>query len=199
MPGELEEIKSICIFCGSGHGLDPLFAQKAGEIARLLASRGTRIVYGGGSVGLMGIVASEALAGGGEVIGVIPEALASKEIAAEKLTELRIVQSMHERKALMAELSQGFIVLPGGIGTMEEFFEVFTWLQLGIHRKPVALYNTGEYYDGLKKLLLHMVKQQFLKRETYDELIIDTVPENLIQRLQERIASSQGGFDRERS
>ena len=143
--------------------------------------------------------ANEALAGGGEVIGVIPEALASKEIAAERLTELRIVQSMHERKALMAELSQGFIVLPGGIGTMEEFFEVFTWLQLGIHRKPVALYNTGEYYDGLKKLLLHMVKQQFLKRETYDELIIDTVPENLIQRLQERIASSQGGFDRERS
>ncbi|HBS06522.1 MAG TPA: TIGR00730 family Rossman fold protein [Leptospiraceae bacterium] len=187
---ELKNIKSICIFCGSSHGVDPLFAQKAGELARLLAGNGVRIVYGGGSVGLMGIVASEAMSAGGEVIGVIPESLAARELAQEQITELRVVQSMHERKAMMAELSQGFIVLPGGIGTMEEFFEVFTWLQLGIHDKPVALYNTGEYYDGLKRFLLQMVKQQFLKRETYQELIIETVPENLLTRLEEKASKS---------
>ena len=138
----------------------------------------------------MGIVASEAMSAGGEVIGVIPESLAARELAQEQITELRVVQSMHERKAMMAELSQGFIVLPGGIGTMEEFFEVFTWLQLGIHDKPVALYNTGEYYDGLKRFLLQMVKQQFLKRETYQELIIETVPENLLTRLEEKASKS---------
>ncbi|MCB1137606.1 MAG: TIGR00730 family Rossman fold protein [Leptospiraceae bacterium] len=183
-------MESICIFCGSSHGLDPLFAQKAGELGRLLAGKGCRIVYGGGSVGLMGIVAAEAMKAGGEVVGVIPESLAAREVAEQEITELRIVKSMHERKAMMAELSQAFIVLPGGIGTMEEFFEVYTWLQLGIHDKPVALYNTGEYYDGLKRFLLQMVKQQFLKRETFDQLIIETVPENLITRLEEGVSRS---------
>ena len=184
-------LKSVCIFCGSGHGVDPLFAQKAGELARLLAARKCRVVYGGGSVGLMGIVAREAMDAGGEVIGVIPESLATREVAQEEITKLHVVKSMHERKAMMAELSQGFIVLPGGIGTREEFCEVSTWLQLGIHDKPVALYNTGEYYDGLKRFLLQMVKQQFLKRETYDQLIIETVPDNLLTRLEEGVANSR--------
>ncbi|MEQ8350153.1 MAG: TIGR00730 family Rossman fold protein [Leptospiraceae bacterium] len=187
---ELKNLNSLCIFCGSNHGVDPLFAQKAGELARLLAENGIKIIYGGGSVGLMGIVAAEAMAAGGEVVGVIPESLAARELAQEKITELRVVKSMHERKAMMAELSQGFIVLPGGIGTMEEFFEVFTWLQLGIHDKPVALYNSSEYYDGLKRFLLQMVKQQFLKRETFDQLIIETVPENLLIRLDEGAGQS---------
>ena len=160
-------------------------------MARLLAARKCRVVYGGGSVGLMGIVAREAMDAGGEVIGVIPESLATREVAQEEITKLHVVKSMHERKAMMAELSQGFIVLPGGIGTMEEFFEVYTWLQLGIHDKPVALYNTGEYYDGLKRFLLQMVKQQFLKRETYDQLIIETVPDNLLTRLEEGVANSR--------
>lgn len=194
-----KKLNSICIFCGSSTGLDPLFTQKAGELARLLANRGCRIIYGGGSVGLMGVVAREAMNAGGEVIGVIPESLEVRELAERKLTELRVVQSMHERKALMAELSQGFIVLPGGIGTMEEFFEVYTWLQLGIHNKPVALYNTGEYYDGLKRFLLQMVKQQFLKRETFDQLIIETVPENLIQRLEDGLAGESDFLKKELS
>src|SRR5207244_8499588 len=143
----------LCIFCGSSPGARPEYAAATVELAQLLSSRGIGIVYGGASVGLMGLLADTAMAAGGEVVGVIPNALERKEIARRGLTELHVVGSMHERKALMAELSDGFVALPGGSGTLEELFEVFTWSQLGLHRKACALLNVVGYHDGLAPFL----------------------------------------------
>jgi uncharacterized protein (TIGR00730 family) len=158
-------LRRLCVYAGSNAGARPLYAQAAGALGRELAARGIGLVYGGGRVGLMGAVADAALAGGGEAIGVIPRALMDRELGHEGLTELRVVESMHERKALMAELSDGFVALPGGIGTLEELVEVFTWSQLGIHAKPCAVLDAGGYWSGFAGFLDHMVAEGFLREQ----------------------------------
>ena len=164
-------IASVCVFCGSSPGGDPAYRAAAEALGREIASRGLRLVYGGAKVGLMGAVADAAMAAGGEVIGVLPEALTDKEIAHTGLTRLEIVASMHERKARMAELSDGFIALPGGAGTLEEIFEIWTWGQLGFHAKPAAFLNVRGYYDGLRAVVDHAVGEAFLKAPHRDMLI----------------------------
>ncbi|BAP42112.1 TIGR00730 family Rossman fold protein [Pseudomonas sp. LJDD11] len=162
----------LCVFCGSSAGSDPVYMDQATRLGEALARAGIGLVYGGASVGLMGAVADAALANGGEVIGVIPQALKQKEIAHPGLQDLRVVNSMHERKALMAELSDGFIAMPGGVGTLEELFEVWTWAQLGYHEKPCALFNVHGFYDGLSAFLTHVVNQAFLKDEHRQMVIV---------------------------
>ncbi|HTF35439.1 MAG TPA: TIGR00730 family Rossman fold protein [Myxococcota bacterium] len=156
-------MKRICVFCGSSLGGRPSFRAAAALLGRTLAERRIGLVYGGASVGLMGILADAALEAGGSVVGVIPEALAKKEIAHEGLTALRIVGSMHERKAVMADLSDGFIALPGGMGTLEEFFEIVTWAQLGLHRKPCGLLDVESYFTPLLMFLDRAVEERFVK------------------------------------
>jgi len=165
-------IRRICVFCGSSVGSSPSYVDAARELGRTLAQRGLGIVFGGGKVGLMGVLADAALAAGGEAIGVIPEALVAREIAHNGLTELRVVHSMHERKTLMADLADAFIALPGGFGTFEEFFEAVTWTQLGIHRKPCGLLNVDGYYDALLALLDRAVSDGFI-REANRSLVLD--------------------------
>lgn len=172
----------VCVFCGSSEGARPDYADAARAVAMELARRGLGLVYGGGSVGLMGVVADTLLAQGGEVIGVIPKGLASKELAHAGLTELRVVDSMHERKATMAALADAFIALPGGLGTLEETLEIVTWVQLGIHDKPVGVLNVAGYYDGLLKLLAHAVREGFLRREYFDLLLFGDSPAELLDR-----------------
>jgi uncharacterized protein (TIGR00730 family) len=174
----------LCIFCGSSPGARPEYAEATVELARLLAERGIGIVYGGASVGLMGLLADTAMEAGGEVVGVIPNALERKEIAHHGLTELHIVDSMHERKALMAELSDAFIALPGGSGTLEELFEVFTWSQLGLHRKACALLNVAGYYDGLATFLDHAVEERFLRAEHRAMLLCERTPAGVLDALE---------------
>ena len=173
----------LCVFCGSSTGLDPAFASAARALATELAARGIDVVYGGGNVGLMGIVADAALAAGGRVIGVIPHALVTRELAHRGVTELHVVDSMHERKALMARLSDGFIALPGGFGTLEEFCEAVTWTQLGVHAKPCGLLNVAGFYDGLLSFLEHALAEEFL-RPTHREIVVsDADPFRLIDRV----------------
>jgi uncharacterized protein (TIGR00730 family) len=155
-------LESVCVFCGSSEGKQSAYAGAASELGREIANRGMRLVYGGGKVGLMGVVADAALAAGGEVVGVIPKALLQKEIGHEGLTELRVVGSMHERKMLMAELSDGFVALPGGYGTLEEFLEVLSWAQLSIHEKPCALLDVGGFFGPLLDLFDRAVKEGFV-------------------------------------
>ncbi|HYX15389.1 MAG TPA: TIGR00730 family Rossman fold protein [Nostoc sp.] len=156
-------MKSICVFCGSSMGVRPVYKEAAQTLGKTLASQKFRLVYGGGNVGLMGVVADAALLAGGEVIGVIPEFLAAKEIAHNELTVLHVVGSMHERKTKMADLGDAFIALPGGYGTLEEFCEILTWAQLGLHQKPCGLLNVERYFDPLLRLFDHAVKEEFLK------------------------------------
>ncbi len=163
----------LCVFSGSSSGRLPEYTAAAEELGRTLAARGIGLVYGGASVGLMGALADTALAAGGEVIGVMPRSLFEREIGHAGLTDLRVVESMHERKALMAELSDGFVALPGGAGTLEELFEVWTWAQLGHHRKPCALYNVEGYYDGLAAFLDHTVDERFVKPVHRRMLIVE--------------------------
>ncbi len=163
----------LCVFSGSSSGRLPSYTAAAEGLGSAFAARGIGLVYGGASVGLMGSLADAVLAGGGEVIGVMPRALHEREIGHAGLDDLRVVGSMHERKALMAELSDGFIALPGGAGTLEELFEVWTWAQLGHHRKPCALYNVDGYYDGLAAFLDHIVDERFLKPVHRDMLIVE--------------------------
>jgi uncharacterized protein (TIGR00730 family) len=163
-------MKRVCVFAGSSAGKQPDFAAAARELGALLAARGLGLVYGGARVGLMGAVADAVLGGGGEVIGVIPRSLVDKEVAHTGLTDLRVVTSMHERKALMADLSDAFIALPGGWGTLDEMFEILTWAQLGLHRKPCGLLNVQGYFDRLLSFLDHTVEQGFVRRE-YDSLL----------------------------
>ncbi len=174
-------MNSICIFCGSSSGKDPAYAEAARFLGETLARRGVTLVYGGGNVGLMGIVADAALEAGGEVIGVMPEALVEREISHTSLTKLHVVGSMHDRKALMSELSDGFIALPGGNGTLEEFFEVLTWAQLGEHRKPCGLLNVSAYYDPLLSVLDHMVDQGFLSEKHRSIVQVESEPENMLE------------------
>jgi hypothetical protein len=158
-------VKRICVFCGSSPGADPRYGAAADEAGRTLARRGIGLVYGGGNVGLMGRIADAALAAGGEVIGVIPNALVNKEIAHDGLTRLHVVDSMHARKALMAELSDGFVALPGGVGTLEELFEIVTWSQLGLHAKPCGLLDVAGYWTSLLAFLDHAVTERFVKEK----------------------------------
>jgi hypothetical protein len=176
-------VRRICVFCGSGSGKRASYAQAAASLGRYLAGSGIAIVYGGGKVGLMGVVADAALEAGGEVIGVMPRALVEKEIAHTRLSELRVVASMHERKALMAELADAFIALPGGFGTLDEFCEILTWGQLGLHRKPCGILNVDGYYDRLLSLFDHAVTEGFLKPANRQIVLSDTVPESLVERL----------------
>jgi uncharacterized protein (TIGR00730 family) len=174
------EIKRICVFCGSRMGARPEYAQAARELGRALARRRIGLVYGGARIGMMGEIARSALQGGSEVIGVIPSRLARQEVAFTELVDLRVVGSMHERKALMAELSDGFIALPGGLGTIEEFFEALTWAKLGIHEKPCGLLNVCRYYDRLVQFLEHAVEQDFLSAAVRPTVLIDENPESLL-------------------
>ena len=163
MASTRQPLAAVCVFCGSAHGAKAAYAEAAEAFADELARRGTRLVYGGGNIGLMGVVADAALSRGVHVTGVIPRGLADKELAHHGVSELRVVDSMHERKALMAELSDGFVAMPGGIGTFEEWFEVLTWSQLGIHRKPCGLLDVAGYYADLLALLDRSVAEGFLK------------------------------------
>jgi uncharacterized protein (TIGR00730 family) len=173
-------LNSICVFCGSSAGHDPLYADVARRMGETLARRGIRLVYGGGRIGLMGEVARAALACGGEVVGVIPEALMRRELAYDDLTELHVVATMHERKALMAERSDGFVAMPGGFGTFEELCEVVTWSQLGIHAKPVALLDVKGYYRPLLALFDHAVAEGFLRPLHRSLVLADADPERLL-------------------
>ena len=176
-------MRRVCVFCGSRTGTEPAYDEAARALGRAVAAENVTLVYGGGRVGLMGVVADAALGAGGEVVGVIPRALLEREIAHTGLTDLRVVGSMHERKALMSELSEGFIALPGGTGTLEEFFEVLTWAQLGEHRKPCALLNPGGYYDPLLAVFDHMVAKGFLSEEHRAMVLVETGPEALLEAL----------------
>lgn len=176
-------MRRLCVFCGSSAGRDPAFAAAAVSVARALAGRDLGVIYGGGRVGLMGALADAALAAGGEVIGVIPRALMEREIGHEGLTALHVVDTMHERKALMADLSDGFIALPGGAGTLEELFEVFTWAQLGLHGKPCGLLDVLGYYDALTRFLDHAVEQGFLGADSRAMLLVDEDLERLLDRM----------------
>jgi uncharacterized protein (TIGR00730 family) len=170
-------MKSVCVFCGSASGANPAYAVAARELGRELAARKLSLVYGGGRVGLMGEVAAAALASGGNVVGVIPHALALREVAQEDCTELIVVNTMHERKARMADRADAFASLPGGYGTCDELFEIITWAQLGIHRKPVALLNVGGFFTPLLRWLDHVVAEGLLKPKHRDLLLVaDTVP-----------------------
>jgi uncharacterized protein (TIGR00730 family) len=179
----MNELGSVTVYCGSNRGADPAFADAARELGRLLASSGIRVVYGGAHVGLMGVLADAALEAGGEVIGVMPQALMDREIGHTGLSDLRVVGSMHERKALMVDLADAFIALPGGVGTLEELVEVYTWSQLGIHSKPLGVLNAGGYYDKLGAFLDEAVEQRFLRPQHREALIFDADPETLLARL----------------
>ena len=170
----------ICVFAGSNPGTSATYRAAADELGRTLARRRIGLVYGGARVGLMGALADAALGSGGEVIGVIPEALVAREIAHAGLSELRLVGSMHERKALMNELADGFIALPGGWGTLEEWFEVLTWSQLGLHRKPCGLLNAAGYFDGLLRFIDHMIQQGFVRPEFRSAIVQAGAPEALL-------------------
>lgn len=182
-----------CVFSGSSSGNRNEYAKAAERLAELLVARGIGVVYGGASVGLMGTVADTALRMGGEVIGVIPQSLVDKEVAHTGLTDLRITSSMHERKALMADLSDGFIALPGGIGTLEEIFEVWTWGQLGYHAKPCALLNTAAFYNGLAEFLNTVVSEGFLRPQHREMLLSEDDPERLLERMSGYAPPSIGG------
>jgi len=173
-------MKRVCVFLGSSAGLQPEYGEVAKQLGRELVRRNLGLVYGGANLGLMAILADTVLAEGGEVIGVIPRILVEKEIAHQGLTELRVVASMHERKALMAGLADGFIALPGGLGTLEEFFEVWTWSQLGLHAKPCGLVNACGYFSHLIKFLDHAVGERFLRQENRDLLLWATEPDKLL-------------------
>jgi len=177
--------RRICIFCGSSPGARPSYVGAATSLARDLVARKISIVYGGGNAGLMGALADAALEAGGEVIGIIPRSLVEKEVAHQGLSDLRVVGSMHERKALMAELSDAFIALPGGYGTFEEFCEVLTWTQLGLQRKPCGILNVEGYYDHLLDLFDHAVTEQFLKPVHRSMVISGSDPGSLVDRLLE--------------
>ena len=176
-------VKRIVVFCGSSPGRRPAYLASAQELGRLLAARDIGVVYGGASIGLMGALADAALAAGGEVIGVIPRGLFPAEIPHAGLTEQHVVASMHERKALMAELSDAVIALPGGTGTLDELFEMFTWSQLGLHRQPIGLLDVEGYWTPLVAMLDHMVAERFIAAEHRETLLLEADPETLLARL----------------
>ncbi|MEO5373054.1 MAG: TIGR00730 family Rossman fold protein [Alphaproteobacteria bacterium] len=175
-------MKRLCVFCGSSPGADPVYREAATALGHALAEAGIGLVYGGASVGLMGAVADAVLSRGGEVIGVIPRLLVGFEVEHTGLADLRVVDTMHERKAMMADLADGFIALPGGIGTLEELFEVWTWGQLGAHGKPCGLLDVAGYYRGLRGFIDHMVEEGFLRPPHRSMLVVETSAESLLHR-----------------
>lgn len=175
-------MKNICVYCGANPGRQEAYSSAARDLAKALVDRDLGLVYGGASVGIMGLIAEAVLQLGGRVVGVMPEALVRKEIAHKRLTELHVTQSMHERKTLMAELSDGFIAMPGGIGTLEEIFEIWTWAQLGFHAKPCGLLNVAGYFDSLTMFLDHAVTEQFVKKPHRSMLIVEHESEALLDR-----------------
>ena len=178
-------IRSLCVFCGSNSGNDPIYANVARDFGGLLAKSDIALVYGGGHVGLMGIVADAVLAGGGKAIGVIPRMLWEREVGHRNLTEIHIVETMHERKAMMASLSDAFVALPGGLGTLEEIFEVWTWAQLGIHRKPLGFLDVLGFYAPLLSSLDRAVDAGFIRAQYRSMAIVDVDPASLLRRLSE--------------
>lgn len=176
-------MKRLCVFCGSSPGTNPAYVEAATTLGTLLAGRGIGLVYGGGNVGLMGVIADAVLAGGGEVIGVIPQALADREVAHLGVTDLRVVDSMHTRKAMMAELSDAFVAMPGGVGTFEEFFEAVTWTQLGVHRKPCGLLNVAGFYTPLALFIDQAVTEGFIKPVHRAVIVVDDDPARLLDSL----------------
>jgi uncharacterized protein (TIGR00730 family) len=178
------KIKRICVFCGASPGARPDYFRAARELGYLIAERGIGLVFGGGKVGMMGEIATAALSRGGQVTGVIPRGLFEKEVGYNELADLRVVDSMHQRKALMAELSDGFIALPGGLGTTEEFFEVLTWAQLGIHEKPCGLLDVCGYFDRLVEFVDHAIKEQFIEEAHRPILLVDRDPAVLLDRFE---------------
>ena len=178
-------MQRICIFCGSSPGARPGYVQEAEALGRAIVENNFGLVYGGASVGIMGAVADAVLKSGGEVIGVIPKALTEKEISHTGLTEMRVVESMHERKALMADLSDGFIAMPGGLGTIEELFEILTWAQLGIHQKPCGLLNVEHYFDQLLAFLDRTVTEKFVQSAHRSMLLVDEDPVDLLQKFKD--------------
>lgn len=175
-------IRSICVFCGASRGHDPRYATAAAVTGETLARRGIRLVFGGGRLGLMGVVADAALAAGGEVVGVIPRGLVDRELAHAALTELRVVDTLHERKAQMAALADAFVALPGGLGTLEELAEVLSWAQLDLHAKPIGLYDVGGYFDELEAFLDHAVVEGFVAERHRRLLLRDDDLESLLRR-----------------
>lgn len=175
--------RSLCVYCGSSTGASPVYAQAARDLAQVLAAGNINLVYGGGNIGLMGIIANEMLQLGAKVTGVIPQALMKKEVGHLDLTQLFVVKDMHERKAMMAELSDGFIAMPGGMGTLEELFEVLTWSQLGLHDKPIGLLNADGFYNALLDFMQHVVSQRFVKPEHAGLLLHADTPDDLLARM----------------
>jgi uncharacterized protein (TIGR00730 family) len=180
-------LRSLCVFCGANRGNDARFAQAARAFGTLLAEEGVGVVYGGGHVGLMGELADAALAAGGRVIGVIPDKLVERELAHRALSELRVVRTMHERKATMASLADAFVALPGGIGTLEEFFEVWTWAQLGYHEKPLGLLDVSDFFRPLSEFLASVTEQGFLREAELERVLRDSDGPALLARLRERL------------
>jgi uncharacterized protein (TIGR00730 family) len=180
----LSEIRRLAVFCGSNAGARPEYVQATRSLGKLLAERGIGVVYGGSSVGLMAVLADTMLDELGDIIGVIPRMLVEREVANKALTDLRVVESMHERKAMMAELADGFIALPGGIGTLEEFFEIWTWAQLGMHDKPCGLLNVAEYFDPLLEFLDRAVAEKFVREVHRKMVIVESDPKELLARFE---------------
>jgi uncharacterized protein (TIGR00730 family) len=180
----MNKLQRLAVYCGSATPADPFYVQLAQVVGRTLAERGIGVVYGGGKLGLMGAIADSALAGGGQVIGVIPEALVNAEVAHPGLTELHTVKTMHQRKALFTDLSDGFLTLPGGVGTMDELWEAVSWAQLGYHEKPVGLLNAGGFYDHLIAFNAQMAKVGFIRPQHRDILIVDDRLDGLLDRMQ---------------
>ena len=187
----MHAFSSLCVFCGSSSGADPRFTQRTQEFGTFLARAGSRVSYGGGHVGLMGTLADAALAAGGEVVGVIPQKLVERELAHSSLTELHVVTTMHERKALMASLADGFVALPGGLGTLEEFFEVWTWAQLGYHDKPLGLLDVDGYFAPLLAFLDHAAEQHFIARTELGRVSHHADPGALLAAMQARHPGSR--------
>jgi uncharacterized protein (TIGR00730 family) len=177
-------MKSVCVYCGSSSGARPLYVEAARAFGRALVEHDLALIYGGGKVGLMGTIADTVMEAGGRAIGVIPELLVSKEIGHKGLTELHVVPDMHHRKKMMADLSDAFVAMPGGVGTLEELFEAYTWAQLGYHQKPVAVLNIDGFYDPLIAMLKHTVQEGFMRESYLDVLQFDSNPAELIGKLQ---------------
>lgn len=176
-------MQAVCVYCGSSAGADPAYAAAARLVGRLLAESGRTLVYGGGRVGLMGALADATIEAGGRVIGVIPRSLQEKELAHRGVTTLHVVESMHERKALMADIADSFLALPGGLGTLEELFETWTWGQLGLHAKPYGLLNVADFFEPLLRFVDHLVDERFVTPTHRDLLLVDTDPRRLLDRM----------------
>ena len=183
MKSPVASIRRVCVFCGSNRGRHGSYAEATAGLGRELARRQIELVYGGGNVGLMGILADTVLAGGGRVIGVIPQALMDQEVGHRGLPDLRVVQTMHERKALMAELADGFLALPGGLGTFEELLEILTWAQLGLHAKPCALLNVNGFFDPLLRLLDHAVDERFIRAAHRSHIVVADDPGSALEQM----------------